>query len=324
MRDTTLTAQGASGLARYVDDRRVELQEAICSAGSAARSDRGVAAAFATTFLERLSAELADFDETSSQTWAHECERANAAQFAQLAVIAGAVVAACYSAENVRASEVAAYLALRSSDLEKRFLERSTIGRDDVVASLLAAIEARDTATCEHSRAVGMWCGRLAKSLGMSAREQDFCAVAGTLHDVGKVSTPTEILQKPGPLDPDEWETMRAHAAAGGRMLERIPALREYASVVRAHHERLDGRGYPDRLSGASIPMTARIVSVADSFHAMISRRPYREALPVPHAIEELRGGSGTQWDGAVIEAMLRIVQPAGEQRALRVVRAVR
>ncbi len=324
MRDTTLTAQGASGLARYVDDRRVELQEAICSAASAARTDRPVASAFATSFLERLSAELADFGETSSRAWTQECERAHAAQYAQLTVIAGAVVAACYSAGNPRASEVAAYMALRSSDLEKLFLERSAIGRDDVVASLLAAIEARDTVTCEHSRAVGMWCGRLGKNLGMTPREQDFCAVAGTLHDVGKVSTPTAILQKPGPLDADEWDTMRAHAAAGGRMLESIPALREYASVVRAHHERLDGRGYPDRLSGESIPMTARIVAVADSFHAMISRRPYREALPVPHAIEELRGGSGTQWDGAVIEAMLRIVQPAGEQRALRVVRAVR
>jgi HD-GYP domain-containing protein (c-di-GMP phosphodiesterase class II) len=104
-------------------------------------------------------------------------------------------------------------------------------------------------------------------------------------------------------------------------MLERVPSLRELAPVVRAHHERVDGAGYPDRLSGENIPIGARIVSVADSFHAMISKRPYREALPVAHALAELRAGVGTQWDRVVVEAMLDIVQPQGVQRALRAVR---
>jgi len=114
---------------------------------------------------------------------------------------------------------------------------------------------------------------------------------------------------------------MRAHSAVGAKMLERIPSLRELAPVVRAHHERIDGRGYPDALSGDGIPFVSRIVSVADSFHAMISKRPYREALAVPYALDELRAGVGTQWDGIIVDTMLEIVQPRGVARPLRAVR---
>jgi HD-GYP domain-containing protein (c-di-GMP phosphodiesterase class II) len=166
-----------------------------------------------------------------------------------------------------------------------------------------------------------MWCGRIAKMIGMSPDLQTFAALAGTLHDVGKIATPTEILLKAGPLDTEEWEAMRAHSRVGAKMLERIPSLRDLAPIVRAHHERVDGAGYPDNLEGSNIPIVARIVSVADSFHAMISKRPYRQALPVALALEELRGGVGTQWDRNVVEAMLDIVQPQGVTRALRAVR---
>jgi putative nucleotidyltransferase with HDIG domain len=195
------------------------------------------------------------------------------------------------------------------------------VNRDEVVASLLSAIEARDPATSEHSRAVGMWCGRLAKTIGLSAPDQAFAALAGTLHDVGKIATPTEVLLKAGPLDWEEWEAMRAHAQIGAKMLERIPSLRDVAHIVRAHHERMDGAGYPDGLSGSSIPLLARVVSVADSFHAMISKRPYRAALSVPSALDELRAGIGTQFDAAVVDAMFDIVQPRGVVRELRALR---
>jgi len=168
---------------------------------------------------------------------------------------------------------------------------------------------------------VGMWCGRIAKMIGMTAEQQMSAALAGTLHDVGKIATPAEVLLKAGPLDSEEWETMRAHSRVGAKMLERIPSLRDLAPAVRAHHERVDGAGYPDNLEGSSIPIVARIVSVADSFHAMISKRPYRQALPVALALAELRSGIGTQWDSVVVEAMLDIVQPQGVTRALRAVR---
>jgi HD-GYP domain-containing protein (c-di-GMP phosphodiesterase class II) len=114
---------------------------------------------------------------------------------------------------------------------------------------------------------------------------------------------------------------MRSHARIGAKMLERIPSLKDLAPIVRSHHERVDGKGYPDGLVGDQIPMVARIVSVADSFHAMISKRPYRDALPVPMALEEMRAGAGTQWDSIVTEAMLDIVQPINVQRTLRVAR---
>ena len=190
---------------------------------------------------------------------------------------------------------------------------------EDAVASLLSAMEARDGATCDHSRAVGMWCARIAKSVGLSAEQQAYAKLAGTLHDVGKVATPTDILLKPGPLDDDEWETMRAHARIGAKMLERIPSLKEFAPVVRAHHERVDGRGYPDRAKGRAIPVGSRIISVADSFHAMISKRPYRGAMPVAQALDELRSGVGTQYDPQIVNAMLGMVQPAVARPSLRV-----
>jgi HD-GYP domain-containing protein (c-di-GMP phosphodiesterase class II) len=136
--------------------------------------------------------------------------------------------------------------------------------------------------------------------------------LAGTLHDVGKIATPTELLLRPGPLSSDEWHVMRSHATIGARMLEKTATLRSFAPIVRAHHERFDGEGYPDRIRGEAIPLVARVVAVSDAFHAMISKRPYRQPISVPSAVRELRRGSGTQWDERVVEAMLSIVEPAG------------
>jgi len=176
---------------------------------------------------------------------------------------------------------------------------------------LLSAIEARDRFTWEHSRAVGRWCARLAAALGCTAPERTFAALAGTLHDVGKIATPSEILLKPGPLDDAEWVEMRAHAQLGAKMVERIPVLCELAPIVRAHHERVDGTGYPDGLAGDAIPPAARIVAVADAFHAMISNRPYRGAMSVQGAIDELKAGAGSQWDAPVVVAMIGIIRPS-------------
>jgi len=190
--------------------------------------------------------------------------------------------------------------------------------RDEVVLSLLSAIDARDAANGAHSRAVGMWCGRIAKNLGLSAEIQETAMLSGALHDVGKIALPPEVLLKPGPLDAAERDVMRAHAAIGGQMLARIPALADLAPIVRAHHERVDGAGYPDGLCGEAIPLLSRIVSIADAFDAMIGKRPQRDALSVRAALEELRGGIGTRWDPAVAAAMIAIVQPVSVTRTLR------
>lgn len=184
------------------------------------------------------------------------------------------------------------------------------ITRDDVVSALVAAMDAADPLTGEHLRAVGSWCGRLAATLGLSAEAQRFANLCGTLHDIGKLSTPSAILCKPTALDDDEWVVMRGHARAGATVLERIPSLREVAPIVRAHHERIDGRGYPDGQRGGEIPLIARLVAAADAFHAMISRRPYRDPMSVPEAAEQLIAGRGTQWDAVVVDAIIGLVRP--------------
>ncbi len=181
--------------------------------------------------------------------------------------------------------------------------------RDARTDALIARLEAYDFGTAAHSRSTAVWARRIAVQLGLTPRECNFAALCGLLHDIGKVSTPDAILLKPGPLDVREWEIMRSHPAEGARMLETIPALRDAAPIVRSHHERHDGEGYPDRLAGSRIPLTARIVSVADGYHSMISQRVYRKPYSSAEAIAVLRDGRGTQWDGNVVEAMIASVR---------------
>jgi len=330
MSGTTITRDAGCRLASYIEDRRRDLVATVIRSAALPRPGSIAAAVFANAFFDRLCQELEVGDRDAVDIWADaESDPDEAFEHARIVVIACATVSGAYVADCGHSDEVVSYLALRSSELEKRFRsERGgpakvvenvrLVSRDEVVGSLLSAIEARDSNTCEHSRAVGMWSGRIAKTMGMNAEQQAFAALAGTLHDVGKIATPLEILLKAGPLDSEEWASMRAHSRIGAKMLERIPSLRDIAPAVRAHHERIDGKGYPDGLAGDSIPIVARIIGVADSFHAMISKRPYRLPMPVPQAIDELRACAGTQWDAAVVNAMLDVVQPSSAVRALR------
>jgi putative nucleotidyltransferase with HDIG domain len=163
----------------------------------------------------------------------------------------------------------------------------------------------RDYGTCCHSKATAEWARRLAIAMGCTTDTAEFVELCALLHDIGKIATPDAVLLKPGPLDADEWEQMRDHSAAGQRILNQIPSLSRCAIVVRAHHERFDGAGYPDGLAGTSIPFEARVLSVADAFHAMISERPYRQPMAPRQALAILEEGRGTQWDPDVIDAML-------------------
>ena len=174
--------------------------------------------------------------------------------------------------------------------------------------ALLAMLSEADPLTCCHSKATGEWARRLCSSLRLSKETTDFIVLSAILHDIGKVGTPRHILQKTGPLTDSEWTIMREHAVAGERILEQIPTLARCASVVRAHHERYDGAGYPDRLAADAIPFEARVVAVADAFHAMISDRPYRKAIAPRRALEILREGRGTQWDPVIVDAMLNML----------------
>jgi HD-GYP domain-containing protein (c-di-GMP phosphodiesterase class II) len=177
----------------------------------------------------------------------------------------------------------------------------------DTIETMLVLLKARDEATCTHSRVSGVWCRRIAEAMALEPGIVERTTLGGILHDIGKIATPDAVLFKPGPLDATEWEIMREHASHGADVLLELPALAIYAPIVRAHHERIDGRGYPYGLRGDEIPLEARIVAVADAFHAMTSDRPYRQAFTVGAAVDVLRSGRGKQWDAAIVDVMISI-----------------
>jgi HD-GYP domain-containing protein (c-di-GMP phosphodiesterase class II) len=167
-------------------------------------------------------------------------------------------------------------------------------------------VEADDEYTGVHSREVVDLTLAVVDQLGLSAQERRDAEFAALLHDVGKVRVPKEIINKPGPLTPEERKVMEKHTVDGERLLLRVGGLLgEIGRVVRSCHERYDGRGYPDGLAGENIPLLARIVSCCDAYNAMTSDRSYRKALPQETAIAELRAGSGTQFDPQVVDALI-------------------
>jgi putative nucleotidyltransferase with HDIG domain len=179
-------------------------------------------------------------------------------------------------------------------------------------------IEADDGYTGEHCKSVVALALELADHLGLSAERQRNLEFAALLHDVGKIAIPKEIINKPGKLDPHEWTIIKTHTLEGQKMLERVGGfMREVGMIVRSHHERWDGGGYPDGLKGEEIPLEARIISCCDTWNAMRTDRPYRNALAVDVAVAELLTNAGKQFDPRVLDAFVQIVVPAGEPGVL-------
>jgi HD-GYP domain-containing protein (c-di-GMP phosphodiesterase class II) len=178
-------------------------------------------------------------------------------------------------------------------------------------ATLLGyVVEADDQYTGAHSRDVVDLSRSTAALLGLSAAQRRAVEFVAMLHDVGKIFVPKEILNKPGPLDPYEWQVIRSHTIQGERILKQVGgALARVARYVRSTHEHFDGHGYPDGLVGEAIPVEARIVTVCDAYSAMTTDRPYRAALPLDAALEELRDCAGTQFDPQVVSALERLVE---------------
>jgi HD-GYP domain-containing protein (c-di-GMP phosphodiesterase class II) len=188
-------------------------------------------------------------------------------------------------------------------------LSHAYLGTTILLADL---IEEDDEYTGAHSQGVVALSVEVARELSLDTWQQRRTEYAARLHDVGKIAVPKEIINKPGPLDMAEWDLMRQHTVEGERMLARVGgALREVGAIVRATHERWDGRGYPDGLAGAEIPIEARIVACCDAYDAMTTDRSYRAALPVDVARLEIERGAGSQFDPDVAVALLRVVPEA-------------
>jgi diguanylate cyclase (GGDEF)-like protein len=177
-----------------------------------------------------------------------------------------------------------------------------------VVLALTSALDARDEYTGGHSTETSELALRVGERLGMRSEEREVLEQIAVLHDVGKLGIPTEVLLKQGPLDGSEQALIREHPVIGERILSGIRGLGDVARAVRCEHERWDGDGYPDGLAGEQIPLAARIVFACDTWHAMISDRPYRPAMSPAEAREELRRGAGTQFDPRVAKALLEIL----------------
>jgi HD-GYP domain-containing protein (c-di-GMP phosphodiesterase class II) len=165
------------------------------------------------------------------------------------------------------------------------------------IAALTAALDGHDGYSGRHSHEVMVRARSVGALMGLDAAGLAELEVAALLHDVGKVVVPNAILRKPGPLTSAEHECMAVHPAMGAQMLARIPGLEVAANIVRYHHERWDGAGYPDGLAGTRIPLASRIISVCDSFEAMISERPYRRAMSHFEALAEMHAHAGWQFD---------------------------
>jgi putative nucleotidyltransferase with HDIG domain len=192
-----------------------------------------------------------------------------------------------------------------------RQLERANLS---FAAALVAALDARDRYTAGHSAAVAVYARDIAERIGLSPADQQLAHLAGLVHDVGKVGLPPGLLEKPGPLTLEERRIMETHSAIGERILANVEGYAQIATIVRHHHERVDGNGYPDGLQEDDIPLISKIIGVADAYNAMTSGRPYRDAMPSRVARMRLAQAVGSQFDTTVVAAFEAILATAGEQ----------
>jgi len=215
-----------------------------------------------------------------------------------------------------------AELAQKKEEVERlyRQLEASY---ESTLQALVTALDYRDNETQGHSRRVVEYAVLLAERMGIEEPELAWVRRGAILHDVGKIGVPDAILKKPGPLSQEEWEQMRKHPEMGYGMLRHVAFLRPALDIVLSHQERWDGSGYPRGLKGEEIPLGARIFAVVDTFDAMTSDRPYRRALSIREAREEIRRFSGLQFDPLVAETFLAIEEKAWEEIRDRVHREV-
>lgn len=174
---------------------------------------------------------------------------------------------------------------------------------------MVKTMDARDPLTEEHSERIADYAERIAKGLGLMDDEIEGIKTAALLHDVGMCSMADQIINKPGKYTDYEYETMKNHAQIGACLAEPIKRPIDIAPLIRGHHERYDGWGYPNGLRGKDIPLGARIIGLVDSFNAKVERRSYREPLPLEEAVREIENASGRQFDPEVVKAFLDVMK---------------
>jgi putative two-component system response regulator len=177
---------------------------------------------------------------------------------------------------------------------------------EQVIFALAAAVEAKDPFTEAHTQRVAESARRIGARLGLVSSDLDALYRGGIIHDIGKIGVPDSILLKPGPLDAEELTHMHLHPLIGENIVAPLRSGIDLLPIIRNHHERFDGTGYPDRLAGASIPRLARIVAVCDAFDALVTDRPYRRRMSVSDALNTLTAGAGRQWDPEVVDALIK------------------
>ncbi len=201
-------------------------------------------------------------------------------------------------------SSVASMLATHVRNVEL-FREKEAI-LVGVVRAMVSAIDAKDPYTCGHSERVALVARRIAQEMGLDEEACEQIYLSGLMHDLGKLGVADAVLRKAGPLTEEEWNAIRPHPERGWAILQGVEQLGYLIPGVLHHHEQYDGRGYPDGLAGDAIPLSARILAVADAYDAMASDRPYRKGMPQERVERILREGAGTQWDPVVVEAFFR------------------
>ena len=191
---------------------------------------------------------------------------------------------------------------------------RLHLAREASAAALLATLDARDRYTAGHSVAVAIYARDIAHGLGLSEADQQLAHLCGLVHDIGMIGLSPGVLGKPGPLTQEEGGQMREHPAIGERILAQLEDYEEVARIVRHHHERIDGTGYPDAIAADEIPLISRIVAVAEAYNSMTSDRPYRDAMPSRVARVRLAQEADAQFDAAVVAAFEAILAGATEE----------
>ena len=200
--------------------------------------------------------------------------------------------------------------------LQREFEQRTTPLLDTIEA-LAFVIEAKDPYTRGHCEEVSWWATKIASQVGLPEAEIQDITLAAIVHDIGKISVPEEVLRKPTILTEQEFETVKSHATWGSKILETLKE-KGIARIVRHHHERYDGNGYPDRLQGEEIPFGARVLAVAESFHCMVRGSSYKNPCTVSEALAELGRCSGTQLDPRVVKGLRDWLESHGDSSVLQ------